>query len=448
MKKYLILICILVGFAAVSAAQVKQTIPDLKVGDHIPDIVLNHIIGTNVAVNLSDLDNQDLLIINFWATWCAPCIGELTTFNNIVEHYNGKVKVLSVAYENEYTVKKFFKNHPEIKTDNLIITTEDSVLIRYFRHRILPHNIWVDKKGVVKNITGLQSINDEKIRDFINNIPLKVSNKNDILNFDPFENFHLRDSDFICRSIFTRAVQGINNGLSLFSVWGHPNDYWLIRAFLFNESRQQILWTLLYGNSSHRDYYNIMKIETKDSTRFFWPKQCPATFKTKYSDEWKWRSENTFCFDMTLPKAVPDTVLFNYMLEDFKRLNNIEISKIYLKMPICEIKIQNRSQFKTAVNDSSYFNISTDGFKVHNYSILKIFQYLNEKAKPDKNAKPLDPPYIDETRVNYKIDLELKFKKKNPTYQEVKNWLSEKFGFSYQYDIRPYPTYLIKDLVH
>lgn len=39
-------------------------------------------------------------IINFWATWCAPCVGELPEFNKLYSHYEGqKVKVLMVSLD-------------------------------------------------------------------------------------------------------------------------------------------------------------------------------------------------------------------------------------------------------------------------------------------------------------------------------------------------------------
>ncbi len=41
-----------------------------------------------------------LLVLNFWATWCAPCIQELPSLDQFAKHYNGKgVTVLAVSVD-------------------------------------------------------------------------------------------------------------------------------------------------------------------------------------------------------------------------------------------------------------------------------------------------------------------------------------------------------------
>lgn len=53
--------------------------------------------------------NEDTLyIVNFWATWCGPCIKELPEFDKLAEKYKGKaVKILLVNmdFKNDYPHK-------------------------------------------------------------------------------------------------------------------------------------------------------------------------------------------------------------------------------------------------------------------------------------------------------------------------------------------------------
>lgn len=65
-------------------------------------------------VKLGDLEkftkskNDTLYVINFWATWCRPCIEELPAFESISQEYKtSKLKVILVALE-------FKKDYPKL----------------------------------------------------------------------------------------------------------------------------------------------------------------------------------------------------------------------------------------------------------------------------------------------------------------------------------------------
>lgn len=55
---------------------------------------------------LSDFKNN-WLVVNFWATWCAPCIKELPSLEKLQEEYASKdVRVLAIALDNNMTEDK------------------------------------------------------------------------------------------------------------------------------------------------------------------------------------------------------------------------------------------------------------------------------------------------------------------------------------------------------
>lgn len=46
----------------------------------------------------SDQFKGNIVVLDFWATWCVPCIGEIPTFNRLQEKYGAKgVKVVGIA---------------------------------------------------------------------------------------------------------------------------------------------------------------------------------------------------------------------------------------------------------------------------------------------------------------------------------------------------------------
>ncbi|TRO65437.1 TlpA family protein disulfide reductase [Christiangramia sabulilitoris] len=52
---------------------------------------------------------NEVIIVNFWATWCAPCIAEMPSFQDLYMDYEGKVKFLFVSGEQHQTVENFMK---------------------------------------------------------------------------------------------------------------------------------------------------------------------------------------------------------------------------------------------------------------------------------------------------------------------------------------------------
>lgn len=41
------------------------------------------------------------VLVNFWATWCAPCLKEIPTFNHLYEKYKDKFEIVAVLYEHD-----------------------------------------------------------------------------------------------------------------------------------------------------------------------------------------------------------------------------------------------------------------------------------------------------------------------------------------------------------
>ncbi|MDX1761619.1 MAG: TlpA disulfide reductase family protein [Christiangramia sp.] len=52
---------------------------------------------------------DEVVIVNFWATWCPPCIAEMPSFQELYEDYQGKVTFLFVSNEQHATTDGFMK---------------------------------------------------------------------------------------------------------------------------------------------------------------------------------------------------------------------------------------------------------------------------------------------------------------------------------------------------
>jgi len=118
----------------------------------------------NEIINLNKFKNS-LIIINFWATWCAPCIEEMPSLNRLQSNSifnNLQILPINVGRDNVEKSKNFFK---ELKINNLeIYFDKDVELANKFLLRGLPTTVFINKKGEeFARIIGFVNFDDKKI---------------------------------------------------------------------------------------------------------------------------------------------------------------------------------------------------------------------------------------------------------------------------------------------
>ena len=98
-------------------------------------------------INLKDY-NGKLVIINFWATWCAPCKREMPSLDKLYKDNSFKnLQVFAVNMEqrNDIKTKKFFN---DLNIQNLEIYFDKNLnFVKEFKLRGVPTTILINKKG-------------------------------------------------------------------------------------------------------------------------------------------------------------------------------------------------------------------------------------------------------------------------------------------------------------
>ena len=121
-------------------------------------------------VNLKDYTNK-LIIINFWATWCAPCREEMPSLDLLQSDKrlnNLKIFPINVGKENIIKSKNFFN---ELNIKNLDIYFDPTVnLANKFLLRGLPTTILINKKGQeFARIIGYIDFGDDRFINWLKN---------------------------------------------------------------------------------------------------------------------------------------------------------------------------------------------------------------------------------------------------------------------------------------
>lgn len=84
-----------------------------------------------------------VIIINFWATWCPPCIAEKPSFQALYDDYKDKVVFLFVTSDAPEKVNAFQDKHQYSLPVYYALTTAPAVLVS----NTLPSSYVIDKQG-------------------------------------------------------------------------------------------------------------------------------------------------------------------------------------------------------------------------------------------------------------------------------------------------------------
>jgi len=114
------------------------------IGETRPDFTLPDLGG--VQRNVKEWDGK-ILVINFWATWCRPCLHEIPDFVKLQEKYNEQnVQFIGLAMQATDEIKEFVSdigmNYPALAG-----TQDVSNVGKLFGNRfgVLPYTVMIDR---------------------------------------------------------------------------------------------------------------------------------------------------------------------------------------------------------------------------------------------------------------------------------------------------------------
>lgn len=152
------------GFGFASMTKDASDTIGPEVGAQAPDFELERIDGG--TLHLSDLRGKPVLV-NFWATWCAPCVLEMPNIQKYYEKYPGQFEVVAVnADESLRSVDKFVK---DIGVTFPVVLDPGLKVQALYRPRGLPTSFLIDAEGRVRTQhIGLMS--EKKLAEYLEQV--------------------------------------------------------------------------------------------------------------------------------------------------------------------------------------------------------------------------------------------------------------------------------------
>lgn len=152
------LVAVAAGGAGLVAGQkwrlppAQPTPPGLEVariGDRLPDLRLPDLAGQTQPI--ADARGRPLLI-NYWATWCAPCVEEMPLLDAFARAQGEHgTQVLGIALDDAESVRRFLKQVP---VDYRLLIEDpsprDSSVALGNNRGVLPYTVLVDADGRIR----------------------------------------------------------------------------------------------------------------------------------------------------------------------------------------------------------------------------------------------------------------------------------------------------------
>lgn len=162
---------------AVAPRKPTLPVPDELLGRPRPEFTLPDLAGQ--PHNVAEWDGKALLI-NFWATWCAPCREEIPAFIKVRREYHDRgFEILGIAIDNPEFVIEYARdlgiNYP------VLYGSEEAVQVgRLYGNRqgTLPYSVFINTGGRISHIHNSGVLNESELAGIVEEL-LQAPNENE-----------------------------------------------------------------------------------------------------------------------------------------------------------------------------------------------------------------------------------------------------------------------------
>jgi thiol-disulfide isomerase/thioredoxin len=162
---------------SLSVAQAQISAP--KLGGAAPEIKLAKILQApdGATTDWKSLKGK-VVVVEFWATWCSPCMPAITHLNELAEKFKDQpVQFISITDEDEATITQFLKQKP---IRGWVGLDTEGAASKVYQPRVIPHTVIIGRDGRIAAITEPKNVTAEAISDLLAGKRIEASLKESI----------------------------------------------------------------------------------------------------------------------------------------------------------------------------------------------------------------------------------------------------------------------------
>lgn len=108
---------------------------------------------------------SDIIIIDFFGTWCVPCVKALPHLKALQEKFSNKISILLVSNENKARLEKFVEARQPFPF--LVVMDEGNAVTNLFTPPSYPYTVIINKERKIIALTDAAGLTEKKIEEWI-----------------------------------------------------------------------------------------------------------------------------------------------------------------------------------------------------------------------------------------------------------------------------------------
>lgn len=340
--------------------------PLLKVGDLFPHVMIRPII--NAPVKTLDVHNNKskLLILNFWGTWCSPCLPEMDSLAQLQARNAAQMQVIAISNEPVDRLQRYLQRKPSTLW---LASDTTSNLYLQFAFSYVGQSAILDEQHRIIALVRTDSINQVMIDKLVRKETIRSSAETGVKKNAEDETY------------------AVDTAMGMQVTWGSyrkdlPSMSKSYKGSAFYERRLTFvnqcvpgMYQSLYGLSYQQVIYEVPQKEV-----------C----------NWQQRNTMAFCFDVLVKPEQKDSLKI-IMLDLLARLSPIKTKLEQREMPVYILRrLPDAPAWTVSTSAADTYSFSGQGFKGDGITMKPFADYV---------ANELQLPVIDETGLTGRYDI-------------------------------------------